>query len=180
MGTRLVESAGSASKRGCNPATLEAGKYHLTATIRFSNGETQKDSLTINVLPSPLATVIFHYHKSDAYAPEYASAVVPNQKQSEIERLRGEYGAKPLGLRDVVLLAPEAKVEQRRREFPGITVEPIKFASSELGADSWKFLLGAYGNDALYIRQLVAIMRRHRSGLVAGFDDGRVPLGSPA
>jgi hypothetical protein len=119
----------------------------------------------INILPSPLATVIFHYHKSDAYAPEYASAVAPNQKQSEFERLRAEYGANPVGLRDVVLLAPEAKVEQRRREFPGITVEPIKFASSELGADSWKFLLGAYGNDAFYIRQLVAIMRRHRSGL---------------
>jgi hypothetical protein len=119
----------------------------------------------INVLPSPLATVIFHYHKSDAYAPEYASAVAANQKQSEVERLRAEYGANASGLHDVVLLAPEAKVEQRRQEFPGITVEPIKFASSELGADSWKFLLGAYGNDALYIRQLVAIMRRHRSGL---------------
>lgn len=119
----------------------------------------------INVLPSPLATVIFHYHKSDAYAPEYASAASPNAKQSEVERLRAEYGAEPAGLKDVVLLAPEAKVEQRRREFPGIVVQPIKFASSELGADSWKFLLGAYGNDALYIRQLVAIMRRHRSAL---------------
>src|SRR5262245_41918547 len=119
----------------------------------------------INILPSPLATVIFHYHKSDAYAPEYASAVAANQKQSEIERLHAEYGAYPVGLRDVVLLAPEAKVDQRRREFPGIKVDPIKFASSELGADSWKFLLGAYGNDSLYIRQLVAIMRRHRDGL---------------
>ena len=36
----------------------------------------------INVLPSPLATVIFHYHKSDAYAPEYASCVSPNAKLS--------------------------------------------------------------------------------------------------
>ena len=119
----------------------------------------------INILPAPLATVIFHYHKSDAYEPEYASAVAPNAKQSEIERLRAEFGAEPMGLRDVILLVPEAKVDQRRREFPNITVEPIKFASSELGAESWKFLLGAYGNDALYIRQLVAIMRRHRSGL---------------
>jgi hypothetical protein len=86
-------------------------------------------------------------------------------KQSEVERLRSEFGAEPAGLRDVILLAPDAKVQQRRTEFPGITVEPIKFASSELGAESWKFLLGAFGNDALYIRQLVAIMRRHRSGL---------------
>jgi DNA phosphorothioation-dependent restriction protein DptH len=119
----------------------------------------------INLLPSPLATVIFHYHKSDAYEPEYASAVAPNRKQSEVERLLRDYGARPCGLQDVVLLTPEAKVDQRRNEYPGITVEPIKFASSELGAESWKFLLGAYGNDSLYIRQLVAIMRRHRSGL---------------
>ena len=44
-------------------------------------------------------------------------------------------------------------------------IEPIKFSSAELGAESWKFLLGAYGNNSLYVRQLVAIMRRHRDGL---------------
>lgn len=119
----------------------------------------------VNVLPSPLATVIFHFHKSDAYAPEYVTAVEPNRKTSEVDRLLAEYGAKPKGLEDVVLLAPEAKVEARRREYPGVQVEPIKFSSAELGAESWKFLLGAYGNDALYVRQLVAIMRRHRDGL---------------
>lgn len=119
----------------------------------------------INVLPSPLATVIFHYHKSDAYEPEYASAVAPNRKQSEVDRLLLEYGARPAGLQDVVLLVPTAKVEQRRREYPGVTVEPITFASAELDTEAWKFLLGAYGNDSLYIRQLVAIMRRHRNAL---------------
>ena len=119
----------------------------------------------INVLPSPLATVIFHFHKSDAYEPEYVTAVGPNKKTSEVDRLLAEYGAHAKGLEDVVLLAPEAKVELRRSEYPGIAVEPIKFSSSELGAESWKFLLGAYGNESLYIRQLVAIMRRHRNGL---------------
>lgn len=119
----------------------------------------------VNVLPSPLATVIFHFHKSDAYEPEYVTAVEPNRKTSEVDRLLAEYGARPRGLDDVVLLAPEAKVEARRREYPGVRVEPIKFSSAELGAESWKFLLGAYGNDALYIRQLVAIMRRHRDCL---------------
>ncbi len=119
----------------------------------------------VNVLPSPLATVLFHFHKSDAYEPEYVTAVKPNRKTSEVDRLLSEYGAKPAGLKDVLLLAPEAKVEARRREYPGVTVEPIKFSSAELGAESWKFLLGAYGNDALYVRQLVAIMRRHRHGL---------------
>lgn len=119
----------------------------------------------VNLLPSPLATVIFHFHKSDAYEPEYVTAVEPNRKTSEVDRLLHEYGARPKGLSDVVLLTPEAKVEVRRREYPGVIVEPIKFSSAELGAESWKFLLGAYGNDSLYIRQLIAIMRRHRDGL---------------
>jgi hypothetical protein len=119
----------------------------------------------INVLPAPLATVIFHYHKSDAYAPEFVTAIAPNQKPREVEALAQRYGAQPVGLEDVVLLAPEAKVEDRRRQFPGVEVRPIHFNSGELGAESWKFLLGAYGNDSFYIRQLVAIMRRHRHGL---------------
>jgi DNA helicase HerA-like ATPase len=116
-------------------------------------------------LPSPLATVIFHYHKSDAYEPEHAAAVYPNRKQSEIEKLVAEYGARAKGLEDVVLLTPEAKVDQRRREHPDLIVEPIKFGSSELGAESWKYLLGAYGNDSLYVRQLIAIMRKYRGDL---------------
>jgi DNA phosphorothioation-dependent restriction protein DptH len=119
----------------------------------------------VNVLPSPLAAVIFHYHKSDAFAPEMAAAVAPNEKPREIEQLLREYGARPTGLRDVVLLAPESRVDERRTEFPEIQVHPIKFASGELGAEGWKFLLGAAGSDALYVRQLVAIMRKHRSGL---------------
>ena len=33
------------------PAALQAGAYELTANVRFSNGETQKDAFTIHVLP---------------------------------------------------------------------------------------------------------------------------------
>jgi beta-galactosidase/beta-glucuronidase len=35
------------------PDTLAAGNYELTATVRFSTGETQKDSFTVSVLPRP-------------------------------------------------------------------------------------------------------------------------------
>jgi hypothetical protein len=119
----------------------------------------------INSLPAPLATVIFHYHKSDAYAPEFASASAPNRKPREVEALLRDYGARPEGLKDMVLLTPEAKIGERKKQFPGLEVLPIQFNSGELGAESWKFLLGAYGNDSLYVRQLVAIMRRHRQGL---------------
>jgi DNA phosphorothioation-dependent restriction protein DptH len=166
---------------GCNTISLFGvqgfGKSYTLGVIAEMASMANRG---VNVLPSPLATVIFHYHKSDAYQPEYAAAIAANQKPSEIERLRAEYGAEPTGLSDVILLAPEAKVSQRRLEFPGITVEPIKFASAELGAESWKFLLGAYGNDSLYIRQLVAIMRRHRSGLtVATFRQEIAAAGLP-
>ncbi len=119
----------------------------------------------VNLLPSPLATVIFHFHKSDSYEPEYVTAVHPNRKSSEVERLLAEYGAAPRGLEDVVLLAPEAKVEKRRSEYPGVKVEPIKFSSSELGAESWKFLMGAVGNSSLYVRQIVDIMQSYGSEL---------------
>jgi len=119
----------------------------------------------VNVLPSPLATVIFHFHKSDAYEPEYVTAVEPNRKTSEVDRLLAEYGARPKGLEDVILLTPEAKVEARRRDYPGVAVEPIKFSSSELGAESWKFLMGAVGNTSLYVRQIVDIMQSYGSDL---------------
>lgn len=52
----------------------------------------------VNVLPSPLASVIFHFHKSDVYEPEYVTAVEPNRKTSEVDRLLTEYGARPKGL----------------------------------------------------------------------------------
>lgn len=68
-------------------------------------------------------------------------------------------------MKDIVLLTPEAKLNERRAEFPGLEIHPIKFSSGELGAESWKFLLGAYDNESLYVRQLVAIMRRHRENL---------------
>jgi hypothetical protein len=119
----------------------------------------------VNELPSPLATVIFHYHKSDAYAPEMAAAVAPNSKPREVEQLLVEYAARPAGLRDVVLLVPEARIADRRAEFPDLEVQPIKFGSGELGAEGWKFLMGAVGSDAFYLRQLVAIMRKYRQGL---------------
>ncbi len=150
---------------GCNTISLFGvqgfGKSYTLGAIAEMAATSARG---INRLPSPLATVIFHYHDSDAYPPEYVSAVMPNRKDREVRQLQSSYGAEPQGLEDVVVLTPEAKVEERRREFPGLDVRPIKFASAELGK-KWRFLLGAYGNDALYLRQMMAIMRRYREDL---------------
>jgi DNA helicase HerA-like ATPase len=151
---------------GCNTISLFGvqgfGKSYTLGVIA-EMASVQNDG--INVLTSPLATVIFHFHKSDAYEPEYVTAVEPNRKISEVDRLLADYGGHPKGLQDVVLLAPEAKVEARRREYPGVTVQPIKFSSAELGAESWKFLMGAVGNSSLYVRQIVDIMQSYGDAL---------------
>lgn len=163
---RYADAALGIDLTGCNTISLFGvqgfGKSYTLGVISEMATTAVKG---INVLPAPLASVIFHYHKSDAYGPEFASATAPNNKIREVERLLKEYGARPQGLSDVVLLTPEARLSDRRQEFPGLDVRPIKFSSGELGAESWKFLLGAYGNDSLYVRQLVAIMRRHRENL---------------
>jgi hypothetical protein len=151
---------------GCNTISLFGVQgFGKSYTLGVIAEMATREVANINVLPSPLGTVIFHYHRSDTYEPEHAAAVRPNEKKTEIDRLVREYGAAPAGLRDVVLLTPEAKVEERRRDYPDILVEPLKFGSSEIGPEGWKFLLGAHGNDSLYVRQLVAIMRRHRGRL---------------
>ena len=116
----------------------------------------------VNALPRPLASVIFHYSPTLDYTPEFTSMVTPNGAEAEVDSLRAHYGAAPQALEDMVILTPAAKVEERRAEYPGITVMPIAFAASELKAAHWKFLMGAVGSQSMYIRQLALIMKKLR------------------
>jgi hypothetical protein len=134
----------------------------------------------INRLPQPLATVIFHYSPTMDYAPEFTSMVAPNSDEAQVASLRERYGAEPRALEDVVLLAPADKLDERRAEYPGIEVRPLKFAAAELQASHWRFLMGAVGNQATYIRQLNRIMKQLRddltlAGLQQGIDASRMP-----
>lgn len=120
---------------------------------------------SINVLPQPLATVIFHYSPTQDYKPEFTSMVAPNSDQPQVEALAEQYGCTPKALHDVILLTPVDKVQLRREEYPNIEVFPLKFAASELQASHWRFLMGAVGNQATYIRQLNMVMRELRNDL---------------
>jgi len=163
---RLSQAKVAIDLTGCNTISLFGVQgFGKSYTLGVIAEMAVKAVEGINRLPAPLATVIFHYHKSDAYAPEFVTAVDPNTNKREIEQLFTDYGARPSSLDDVMLLTPEAKLLERQQQFPRVDVRPIKFNSGELGAESWKFLLGAYGNDSFYIRQIVAIMRRHRHDL---------------
>lgn len=120
---------------------------------------------SINLLPSPLATVIFHYSPTQDYAPEFTSMISANAMNDEIRVLRELYKADPAALKDVLILAPSNKVDKRRAEYPDIDVRPIAFSSSELKAAHWKFLMGAIGSQSMYMRQINIIMRSLRDKL---------------
>jgi hypothetical protein len=119
----------------------------------------------INVLPSPLASVIFHYSPTQDYAPEFTSMVNANSVDDEVRILRERYKATPEALKDVLILTPASKVDDRRAEYPEIEVKPIAFSAAELKAAHWKFLMGAIGSQSMYMRQINLIMRGLRDNL---------------
>ncbi|MCE0447410.1 hypothetical protein LT493_33955 [Streptomyces tricolor] len=88
-----------------------------------------------------------------------------NDDEGQREALRRRYGAEPAGLDDVVLLVPEEYVEERQAQYPGVLVRPLAFAASELKIAHWKFLMGAVGNQAGYIRQIGRIIKANRADL---------------
>ena len=115
----------------------------------------------INALPAPLATVVFHYHESQDYPPEFVSMNEPNAREAEIRALVEEYGAQPGRLEDVLILTSADKVARRQAEFPKVRVEPLYFSSAELSLKDWRFLMGALGNQ-MYMKQIALIMRQLR------------------
>jgi len=119
----------------------------------------------VNRLSHPLATVIFHYSPTTDYRPEFTSMVQPNPDKGEVQKLQESYGACPKALTDVVMLVPGDKLQERRAEYQGIEVHPLKFAASELQSSHWRFLMGAVGNQAAYIRQLNRVMKSLRNDL---------------
>ena len=94
-----------------------------------------------------------------------APMVYPNDDARQLAKLKEQYGAEPGSISDVIMLAPEDKVEERQEEYPSIQVLPIKFHSKDLNVQDWMFLLKAVGNDSTYITQLKAIMRANRKNL---------------
>src|SRR5262249_13536474 len=78
----------------------------------------------VNVLPSPLAAVIFHYSSTLDYKPEFSSMVRANPDDAQVRLLRDQFGARPRALEDIVILAPVAKVAERAAEYPGMKVLP--------------------------------------------------------
>lgn len=118
----------------------------------------------INILPSPLASVVFHYHESQDYPPEFVSMVEPNKDEAQVRNLQLSFQSTPEGLHDILILTSADKLELRRHEFPNVRVEPIYFSSNELTFKDWRFLMGVVGNQ-MYMKQINMIMRQLREHL---------------
>lgn len=151
---------------GCNTFSLfgvqGAGKSYTIGTVTEM---VLKQFSKVNKLQAPLASVIFHYSDSMDYAPEFTSMIFPNDDARQLAMLKERYGAEAASVDDVLLLAPESKVDERKAEYPNIEVQPIGFDSKELQVKDWMFLLGAMGNDSTYIRELKMIMKKVRSDM---------------
>ena len=52
------------------------------------------------------------------------SMIYPNDEQSQLARLKEQYGAVADSVDDVILLTPESKVDQRKSEYPGVECLP--------------------------------------------------------
>ena len=138
------------------------GKSYTIGTITEM---TLKQFPNVNLLPAPMASVIFHYSESMDYAPEFTSMIYANDEEGQLKKLKDVYGAEPDKIEDVIMLCPIDKVEERQEEYPNIEVHPIAFHSTDLNVQDWMFLLKAVGNESTYINQLRAIMRANRRNL---------------
>lgn len=119
----------------------------------------------INKLPNPFAAVYFHYSQTMEYAPEPVTMVRPNDIPAQVDDLMKRFGAKPEGLRDVLLVTPEAEVAARRLQYPDLAVEPMLVHPSELTADQWLLLLGLIGDNSYYARIMLGILRENRNSI---------------
>lgn len=138
------------------------GKSYTIGTVTEM---TLKQFPNVNLLPAPMASVIFHYSESMDYAPEFTSMIYSNDEEGQLRKLKDIYGAEPGNIEDVIMLCPVDKVEERQEEYPNIEIHPIAFHSTDLNVQDWMFLLKAVGNESTYINQLRAIMRANRKNL---------------
>ncbi|HMQ48774.1 MAG TPA: hypothetical protein PKA00_15230 [Saprospiraceae bacterium] len=127
-----------------------AGKSYTLGTIAEMG---LKPIPNINAMFKPLAGVIFHYSESQDYKPEFTTMRYPNHKPKELEILNAIYDAKPDAIRNIVLLFPHSKLEERRAEYPNLELLPLAFSSGELNIGDWRFLMGTTGDQSLYVKQ---------------------------
>jgi hypothetical protein len=118
----------------------------------------------LNRLPHPLAGVIFHYSSDQTYLSEFGSMAAPNDA-GDLAGLGAYYGVAPRGVPEVVVLVPEALVDERAGDFPGLEVHPLVLSPDELSLNDWRLLMGVEGGEQLYVKAMSNVFRSLRGDL---------------
>jgi hypothetical protein len=109
----------------------------------------------INVLPTPLAVVVFNYRRNAADRFELSSLAVPNQNATDVQRLSTEYNASPARIADLhVLCLPGELRPERQQEYGLVAATELFFNPQSLGAEDWELLMGEPGSEAVFARTI--------------------------
>jgi hypothetical protein len=109
----------------------------------------------VNVLPVPLAVVVFNYRRNAADRFELSSLNLPNQNSNDIETLARDYGASPAQIPDVhVLCLPGELRPERQHEYGGLRATELFFGPTAIGVEDWELLMGEPGSEAVFARTI--------------------------
>jgi hypothetical protein len=90
---------------------------------------------------NPMAVIAFNYRRNPEARFEYWGFRQPNSKAAEVERLKLEYDAEPMGAENINVFGYGPELRRRGDEYRGIPTFPIQFRSEELGAEHWQILM---------------------------------------
>jgi hypothetical protein len=109
----------------------------------------------INVLPLPLAVVVFNYRRNASDRFELSSLNLPNPDQGDIGILSRDYGASPATVPDVhVLCLPGELRPDRQREYGPLPATELFFNPTTIGVEDWELLMGEPGSEAVFARTI--------------------------
>lgn len=140
---------------------MGSGKSYLLGTVVEAALEHIPE---INMLPSPLAVIIFNYRRNATDRFELSSLAIPNREKGDVERLAESYGTTPRAVRDIeVLCLPGELGPARLEEYDGIHATELFFAPSALTVEDWELLMGEPGSEAVFARTIRHALTELRS-----------------
>jgi DNA helicase HerA-like ATPase len=141
---------------------MGSGKSYLLGTIIESAAQKIPH---INSLEAPLAVVVFNYRRNAADRFELSSLSEPNSKQDDALKLLSEYGANPVGVRDVHVVAlPGELTQDRLDEYGAASSQELFFDPGSLGAEDWALLMGDPSSDTVFARTIKNTLVDLRAG----------------
>ena len=135
---------------------MGSGKSYLLGVL--TEGATAKIP-GINALEHPLAVVVFNYRRIATDRFELASLAYPNANETDVEKLRADYGAFPREISDIsVVYVPGELKPQRQAEYGALKSHELFFDPERLTVEDWELLMGDPGSEAVFARTIRSVL----------------------